>query len=72
MLGGILNDAHGTPHSNNCEYVPVDCNDQGYQHPYDDGKWVSKRVFLRTKEAVKKGHELFVSYGGTYHGIHFE
>jgi len=71
MMGGFLNDAHGTSQTTNCEYVPVDCHDEGYQHPYQGGVWVSKRVWIRTKKDVQKGEELLVSYGSTYHTLHF-
>ncbi len=50
-------------------YVVVDVN--GYQHPYEEGAWVSKRVYLRALRDIKAGEELFVSYGSTYHTIHF-
>ena len=66
----FLNDAHGSELGTNAQYVTVDTT--GYQHPYDGGRWVSKRVYLRATQDITAGGELLASYGTTYHGLHFK
>ena len=70
MVGGFFNDAHGTGKAVNAAYVTTEMR-VGYQHPYASAPWVSKRVFLRATHDVAPGEELLVTYGTTYHSIHF-
>ena len=70
MVGGFFNDAHGTDKPVNAAYVTNEMR-LGYQHPYPSAPWVSKRVFLRATRDIAAGDELFVTYGTTYHNIHF-
>ena len=55
----------------NATYVTTEMR-LGYQPPYPQAPWVSKRVFLRAVRDVAAGEELLVSYGTTYHALHFQ
>jgi hypothetical protein len=70
MIGGFINDAYGTDKPVNATYVTKEMG-LGYQHPYQGSPWMSKRVFLRATRDIAAGEELLVSYGHTYHAIHF-
>ena len=70
MVGGFFNDAHGTGKPVNATYVTHEIR-LGYQHPYESAPWVSKRVFLCATRDIAAGEELLVTYGTTYHKIHF-
>ncbi|EKX35628.1 hypothetical protein GUITHDRAFT_118228 [Guillardia theta CCMP2712] len=70
MLGGFFNDAYGTPFSLNSTYVEVE-GKVGFQPPYAGAPYISKRIFLRATADIEAGEELFVSYGQTYHVLHF-
>ena len=70
MVGGFFNDAHGTGKPVNATYVTHEIR-LGYQHPYESAPWVSKRVFLCATRDIAAGEELLVTYGTTYHNIHF-
>jgi hypothetical protein len=52
MVGGFVNDAHGTGKKGNSAYVTNEMR-LGYQHPYKGAPWVSKRVFLRAMQGVR-------------------
>ena len=72
MVGGFFNDAHGTGKPVNSAYVNTEGPEgRGYQHPYPNSPWVSKRVFLRATQDIAPGEELLVTYGTTYHSFHF-
>jgi len=52
MVGGFVNDAHGTGKKVNSAYV-TNTMRLGYQHPYKGAPWVSKRVFLRAMQGAR-------------------